>query len=353
MAVLQQKLSELYAIYNGDSCEVLPGLEESSVGFVLYSPPFADLYNYSSSERDLSNCQDYEQFLEHYNFIVVQSARVTKPGRINCVHCCDIPIPGQRKGYRDFPGDIIRLHQEAGFFYEGRISIWKEPFRVAMRTRLQHLTHKNIAKDSAACFPAGGDFILLFKRHGENREPIAHPTGIINYAGENEVPKTFNIGTHESPVFVPASYFHDFKGGQQKNRLSHWIWRQYASCFWHDVRLDRVLPYKQAKGSEEEKHVCPLQLDVIERCLTLWSNPGDVVLTPFMGVGSEVYMAVKMGRKAIGIELKESYYRQAVKNIEAAATNKAEEQGFDFADPVEEFIREAFPDFDLHREDRQ
>lgn len=312
MAVIQQEFADEFAIYNGDSCEVLPDLKEGSAGLVVYSPPFADLYNYSSSERDLSNCEDYQQFLEHYNFVIEQLARITAPGRINCVHCCDIPIPGQRKGYRDFPGDIIRLYQEAGFFYEGRIAIWKEPFRVAMRTRLQHLTHKNIAKDSSVCFPAGGDFILLFKRHGDNRELIAHPVGLSTYAGESEVPRDLLKYKGEKP--------------QNKNRLSQWIWRQYASCFWHDVRLSRVLPYKQARGSEDEKHVCPLQLDVIERCLTLWSNPGDVVLTPFMGVGSEVYVAMKMGRKAIGIELKESYYRQAVKNIKAALTAESIEE---------------------------
>lgn len=343
MAVLSQEITEQYAVYNGDSCEVLPDIASASVGLVVYSPPFADLYNYSSSERDLSNCCDYNEFLTHYSFIVSECARLTKPGRINCVHCCDIPIPGQRKGYRDFPGDIIRLHQEAGFFYEGRICIWKEPFRVAMRTRLQHLTHKNIAKDSAACFPAGGDFILLFKRHGENREPIAHPTGIIHYAGADVVPETFNIGTHEEPRIVPASYFHNFKGGQAKNRLSHWIWRRYASCFWHDIRLDRILPYKQAKGSEEEKHVCPLQLDVIERAVTLWSNPGDVVLTPFMGVGSEVYQSIKMGRKAIGIELKESYFRQAKKNIKAALSEEdsISEATFEFVEDIEEADEDA------------
>ena len=331
MAVIAQEIGERHAIYNGDSCEVLPDLKEKSAGLVVYSPPFADLYNYSSSERDLSNCTDYEEFLDHYGFIVNEMARVTKPGRINCVHCCDIPIPGQRHGYRDFPGAIINIHREAGFNYHGRVCIWKEPFSVAMRTRLQHLTHKNIAKDSSSCFPAGGDFILLFKRHGSNQEPIAHPTGLSTYAGANEIPKELLRYRGEKT--------------QNKNRLSHWIWRQYASCFWHDIRLDRVLPYKQAKGSEEEKHVCPLQLDVIERCLTLWSNPGDVILTPFMGVGSEPYMALRMGRKAVGIELKESYYRQAVKNIKAAlAVAQTEEATLEFEDDAEP---EADAEFDM------
>ena len=308
MAVIDQKLTDKYAIYNGDSCEVLPTLPSASVGLTVYSPPFADLYNYSSSERDLSNCDDYEQFLKHYRFIIDETARLTKPGRICCVHCCDIPIPGQRKGYRDFPGDIIREHLDAGFFYMGRVCIWKEPFRVAMRTRLQHLTHKNICKDSAVSFPAGADFILLFRRHGTNEEPIAHPSGLHVYSGETSVPAEL--------------LRHRGEKQQEKNRLSQWIWRQYASAFWHDVRIERVLPFKGAKDSDEERHVCPLQLDVIERCLTLWSNPGDVVLTPFMGVGSEVYCSVAMGRRGVGVELKPSYYRQALKNLEIAVTQQ-------------------------------
>jgi DNA modification methylase len=304
MAVLEQTITERFAVYNGDSCEVLPDLPAESAHLCIYSPPFADLYNYSSSERDLSNCRDYDEFLEHYGFIVRETARLLLPGRIACVHCCDIPIPGQRSGYRDFPGDIIRLHKDAGFFYEGRICIWKEPLRVALRTRLQHLTHKNIAKDSTLCFPAGGDFLLLFKKRGKNAVPVAHPRCLESYAGEREIPTELLR----------------YRGGrrQELNRLSQWIWRNYASCFWDDIRIDRVLPYKAARDSEEERHVCPLQLDTIERALILWSNPGERVLTPFMGVGSEVYAALVNGRKGVGIELKPSYYRQALANLAAA-----------------------------------
>jgi hypothetical protein len=326
MATLNQEITDRYAMYNGDSCEVLPDLPTASVGMSVYSPPFADLYNYSSSERDLSNARDYDEFLDHYGFIVREVSRLTMPGRVSCVHCCDIPIPGQRHGYRDFPGDIIRLHLESGFNFHGRIHVWKEPFRVALRTRLQHLTHRNLVKDSTVSFPAGGDCILLFKRHGENVAPVAHPEGLAAYAGEREIP----------PELLR------FKGDsrQEKNRLSQWIWRQYASCFWDDIRLGRVLPFKKARESDDEKHVCPLQLDVIERCLTLWSNPGDVVLTPFMGVGSEVYGAVMGGRKGVGVELKESYFRQAVRNVRAAVDAGAGGRTLfesDDADPPEEF----------------
>lgn len=317
MAVIEQERTEQYAIYNGDCCEVLPDLPDESVHFAVYSPPFADLYNYSSSERDLSNCRDYDEFLGHYRFVVSELSRLTKPGRINCVHCCDIAIPGQKDGYRDFPGDIIRLHKELGFKYYGRVCIWKEPFRIAMRTRLQHLTHKNIARDSANCFPAGADYILLFKRRGVNAEPITHPTGLRDYHGEKPVPSDL------------AGFAGEKR--QQFNRLSQWIWRQYASAFWDDVRLDNVLPYKEAREADSEKHVCPLQLDVIERCIALWTNPGDVVLTPFMGVGSEVYTAVRRGRKAIGIELKTTYYRQASRNIESGLAKAVE--GCLFAEP--------------------
>ena len=301
MAAIEQELSDRYAIYNGDSCEVLPDLPDDAAGLSLYSPPFADLYNYSSSERDLSNCRDYAHFLDHYRFIVEQVHRITMPGRVSCVHCCDIPIPGQRDGYRDFPGDIVRLHQDLGFTFHGRVAIWKEPLRVAIRTRLQHLTHKNLTKDSSVSFPAGGDYILLFKKRGPNASPIKHPTGLSEYAGSREVPSDLQRYRGERR--------------QEKNKLSQWIWQKYASCFWHDIRLSRVLPYKEAKDPEDEKHVCPLQLDVIERCLALWSNPDDVLLTPFMGVGSEVCGALVNGRKAIGIELKPSYYRQAKANI--------------------------------------
>lgn len=319
MAVIEQEVCERYAIYNGDSCEVLSSLPAGSVRLSIYSPPFADLYNYSSSERDLSNCRDYPQFMEHYGFIVREMARLTAPGRINCVHCCDIPIPGQRKGYRDFPGDIIRLHESHGFNYHGRIAIWKEPLRVAIRTRLQHLTHKNLCKDSTVSFPAGADFILLFKRHGQNAEPVAHPVGLSHYAGEREVPKEL--------------LRHRGEKRQEKNRLSQWIWRNYASCFWDDIRIDRVLPYKESREPEDEKHVCPLQLDTIERCVVMWSNPNDIVLTPFMGVGSEVFGAVAAGRRGIGIELKNAYYRQAQKNIPLALeATTVQEQLFSQAD---------------------
>lgn len=313
MAVKEQKITDKYAIYNGDCVEVMRDLQDGAVGFSIYSPPFSDLYTYSSSEKDLSNCRDYPQFLEHYGYVVDQVSRLTQPGRLTAVHCTDIAIPGQKSGYRDFPGDIIRIHAERGFYFQGRIAIWKEPLRVFLRTRLQLLAHRSLVKDSASVAVANGDYLLLFKRRGRNQKPIKHPVGLDVYAGEREVPN--------------GLWKYRGEKRQEKNRLSQWIWQQYASCFWDDIRIDRVLPYRKARESEEERHVCPLQLDVIERALTLWSAEGDVVLTPFMGVGSEVYCAVDMGRRAVGIELKSTYYRQAVKNIGSIGSRSRRKSG--------------------------
>jgi DNA modification methylase len=304
MAVNNQVITENYAIYNGDCCEVLPTLPSESIDLSIYSPPFCGLYNYSSSDQDMSNAVSYAAFMEHYDFLVAEISRLTKPGRITAVHCMDIPNPGQRSGYYDLPGKIIELHERHGFYFFGRISIWKEPLRVAIRTRLKHLTHKQVVKDSTHSTVAAGDQLLIFKRAGENKVPVDHGTGFQTYIGGRE---------------VPAELL-KFKGvdDQRENKLSHWIWRNYASCFWDDIRIDRVLPYKSAKDPEDEKHVHPLQLDVIDRTIAMYSNPGETVLTPFMGVGSEVFGAVSNGRRGIGVELKPSYFKQSVKNIAAA-----------------------------------
>jgi len=301
MAIDSQKITDNYAIYNGDCVEVLPELKKESVHITIYSPPFSDLYTYSSSERDLSNSKSYKEFFEHYEFVVNQIYRVMMSGRISCVHCMDIPKKGD-KGLIDFPGDIIKLHEKIGFYYTGRRVIWKEPLRMAIRTRSKGLMHKQIVKDSSFSNVAGADYLLTFRKNGQNKIPIAHPYGINGYAGERD---------------VPVKLIKKFKNWEnpKTNKLSHWIWQQYASSFWDDIRISNVLKFKTARDSDEEKHICPLQLDVIDRCLTLWSNPKEVLLTPFMGVGSEVCGALKNNRKAIGIELKPSYFRQAEKNI--------------------------------------
>jgi len=304
MAVADQTITDRFAIWQGDCMEVMPTLPDGSVALSIYSPPFAGLYQYSSSERDLSNSTSYPEFMEHYGFVVRELHRLTMPGRVTAVHCMDIPLSNHGKGdaMMDFPGDIIRLHQGIGFEFVARYAVWKEPLTVRNRTMTKALAHKTIVDDSSRCSAASADYLLVFRRKGENAVPIAHPHGLTEYAGERQIP-------HE------LLRYKGWTGNQIENRYSHWIWRQYASAFWDDVRLDRVLPFRESRDEEDEKHVHPLQLDVIERALVLWSNPGESVLTPFMGVGSEVYAAVRLGRRGLGVELKPSYYRQAVKNL--------------------------------------
>lgn len=304
MAVIDQQITDKYALWNGDCVEVVGGLPSDSVHLSVYSPPFCGLYNYSSDDRDMSNSITYDAFYAHYEYLVREIGRVTLPGRMTVVHCMDIPQPGQKRGYHDLPGKIIELHERHGFHFFGRVCIWKEPLRVAIRTRLKHLTHKQLVKDSCESTVAAGDFVLIFKKNGTNTVPVAHATGFDTYAGSTPIP--VELLKHRGET------------DQRINRLSHWIWRRYASCIWDDIRIDRVLPYKEARDPEDEKHVHPLQLDVIERCVQMWSNPGENVLSPFAGVGSEVYGAVLNGRRGIGVELKASYYKQALRNVARA-----------------------------------
>ena len=304
MAILDQTITDSYALYNGDCLEVMPQLPDGSIHLSVYSPPFAGLYIYSSSERDLSNARNYEEFMEHYAYVVREIHRLTMPGRMTAVHCMDVPTSntGKGDGLRDFPGDIIRMHAGLGFQYVARYHVWKEPLAVRNRTMVKGLAHKTIVDDSSRCSVASADYLLVFRKGGENPVPIAHPTGLAEYAGERQIP-------------TDVLRYKNWRGNQIENRYSHWIWRQYASAFWDDVRIDRVLPYIEARDAEDEKHVHPLQLDVIDRAVVLWSNPGETVFTPFMGVGSEVYSAVMADRRGIGVELKPSYYRTAVRNL--------------------------------------
>lgn len=309
MAVIDQVLTDDYALYHGDCCEVLRDMPADSVHLSLYSPPFCGLYNYSSSERDLSNCRSYNEFFEHYAFVVTELYRLEVPGRMTGVHCMDVPGPDE--SLKDFPGDIIRLHERLGWRFTGRYAVWKEPFAVRMRTMAKGLAHCTIVEDASRCSAASADYLLMFRKPGTNPVPIAHPHGLMEYAGERGIP-------------ADVLSYRGWTGKQTENRYSHWIWRQYASAFWDDVRIGRVLPFKDSRDPDDEKHVHPLQLDVIDRCVTLWSNPGEIVLTPFMGVGSEVYGAVALGRRGVGIELKPSYFRQAKMNVAEAKKTHAE-----------------------------
>jgi hypothetical protein len=308
MAVSTQVVNDQYAIYNGDCVEVMKSLPDAGLHLSVYSPPFAGLYNYSSDERDMSNCSGYDEFFEHYGYVVRELSRLTMPGRMTAVHCADVPKSNTGRGdtMYDFPGDIVRLHEQEGWGYVARYAVWKEPLGVRNRTMMKSLAHKTIVDDSSRCSNAAADYLLVFRNRGENLEPVEHPVGLLEYAGERKPPQE-------------VLHYRGWTGKQTENRYSHWIWRQYASAFWDDVRIDRVLPYREARDSEDERHVHPLQLDVIDRAIVLWSNPGERVFTPFMGVGSEVYSAVMNERLGVGTELKESYFRQAVKNLEIAA----------------------------------
>lgn len=305
MDVINQVVTDNYAIYNGDSCEVIKGIKDDSVGLTVYSPPFADLYCYSDSIRDMGNCKNYDEFFNHFKFLAKEIYRVMKPGRVMAVHCMDIPAMKERDGYigiKNFSGDLINLFNDTGFIYHSRVTIWKDPLTEATRTKALGLMHKQIEKDSSMCRNGLPDYIIAFRKPGENDTPICNPDGFKNkdYHGSNKM---------------------EFSGLER----SHNIWRAYASPVWTDIRQGNTLNKNNARTEKDQKHICPLQLDVIERIVELWSTEDDIVFTPFMGIGSECYVAVKNKRKAIGIELKESYYNQAVVNVENAT--KVNDQG--------------------------
>lgn len=274
---------------------------------------FSSLYSYSDDPRDMSNCKTYDEFFEHFGFLVGELHRVMVPGRVVAVHCMDLPTykrNGEEIGVRDFPGDIIRCFVEYGFIYHcPRITIWKDPLVAATRTKAIDLAHKQLVKDSALSRTGIPDCIVCFRKKGENPKPITNAKGLTEYYGSRSVPANLdNVWNRSDNSDVIPS----------KDKRAHWIWQQYASPVWFDIRQTKVLQHKGAREADDERHICPLQTDVIERCVALWSAKDDVVLTPFMGIGSEVYVAVKNHRKGIGIELKSSYFKQAVRNVESA-----------------------------------
>lgn len=325
--VKEQINTNKYSIYLADCMDVLPTMPNNSIDLSIYSPPFAGLYNYSSSERDFSNCESKEQFLKQYEFLIKEMSRLTKSGRINAIHCQDILTDTTAHNIWDFPHEIIRLHEKYGFHYRNRITIWKEPLEVRNRTMVKSLMHKMIVNDSTRCYTALPDYVLIFTKGGENKIPVTHPYGLKNYFGEipmlPEMIKKYGNYEHLKKKYA------NWKD-HATNKLAHIIWQRYASSVWDDIRNDNVLPFKESREEDDEKHVHPLQLDVIDRLVVLYSNPNEIVLTPFMGVGSEVYGAVSLGRKAIGIELKESYFKQAKLNMKDAETR--------FKEPEQESI---------------
>ena len=281
MKVINQEVNDNFALYHGDSCEVLQGMPDNSAGLSVFSPPFSSLYTYSDSEADLGNSSDDGMFFEHFKFIIKELYRVLKPGRIACVHCMNLPTSIQNNGYigiRDFRGDIIKAFQDEGFIYHSEVVIWKDPVTAMQRTKALGLLWKQLKKDSCRSRQGLPDYVVVMRKPGDNKEPVEH------------TPENFPVDK----------------------------WQEWASPVWMDIRQGDTLQRESAREEKDERHICPLQLPVIERCIELWSNKGDIVVTPFLGIGSEVYQAILQGRKGVGIELKESYYNQAVLNCQRA-----------------------------------
>lgn len=305
MNVIDQQTGTNWVCYNADCVEVASGLLDESVGFSVFSPPFASLYTYSNSERDMGNCKNDEQFMGHLSFLIEQLYRVTKPGRLCSFHCMDLPLVKERDGViglRDFRGRLIRAFEHYGWIYHSGVTIWKDPVMAMQRTKAIGLLHKQIVKDSCMSRQGIPDYLITMRKPGVNPEPVAGE--FDRYVGEEGTePKT-------SPPGTIATH--------NGTRYSIEVWQRYASPVWMDIDPSKTLQRDSAREQRDERHICPLQLQVIERALTLWSNPGDVVLSPFAGIGSEGYVALKMGRKFIGIELKPSYYKQACLNLKSA-----------------------------------
>jgi len=316
--VKNQVVNEHYAIYNGDANDVMDGMQDGSVDLEIYSPAFFGLYNYSSDPRDLSNFFDKETFFDHYSFFSRNLNRILKPGRCCLVHVCDILLDNSGKGsVYDLPGAIIRHKEEHGFKYMGRHTIWKEPLWVRNRVMAKGLAHKTIVDDSIFGSIANADYLLVFRKEGENAVPVAHPTGFDYYAGAEELPKDI-------------LKYKGFSGDQKQNRYSHWIWRRYASSVWDDIRgcqgqyedkkHESVFPFQHSNdgSDQEEKHVHPFHKDVVDRGIIMRSNPGEIVFDPFGGIMTVPARAVALGRKGVGSELKEAYFNQGVINCQNA-----------------------------------
>lgn len=281
MKVLNQKITDNYAIYNGDSCEIIKSIDNDSIDFSIFSPPFSSLYTYSNSDRDMGNCKNDDEFYTHFCFLIQELYRIIKPGRLIAYHCMNLPTSKTNDGYigiRDFRGNLIRMFQKEGFIYHSEVCIWKDPVVAMQRTKALGLLYKQLKKDSAMSRQGIADYLVIMRKPGDNPDPVTH-----------------------TPDDFPCD-----------------LWQKYASPVWMDINQSKTLQKTSAREEKDEKHICPLQLEVIERAINLWTNPNDVVFTPFMGIGSEVYQALLMGRRGIGIELKESYFNQAVLNCEQA-----------------------------------
>ncbi len=313
MNVISQEITNTYAVYNADTVEVAQTLKSNSVGFSVFSPPFASLYTYSNSDRDMGNVASHDEFWEQYRYLITEQFRVMQPGRNIAIHCMNLPSSKQNDGFigiKDFRGDIIREYQAKGFIYHSEVCIWKDPVVAMQRTKALGLLHKQVKKDSCMSRMGLADYVVVMRKPGENAEPIS---GEFKYYVGDNPPATFDRFERDDGRLY-------FTPGISGTSID--VWQQYASPVWDDINQTDTLNFREGRDNDDERHICPLQLDVIERCIQLWSNPGDVVWTPFMGIGSEVYMAVKMGRRAIGVELKTSYYNLALRNIAVAESTQ-------------------------------
>jgi DNA modification methylase len=301
--VIAQEVNDKFALYNGDCIDVIKGIPDESVGFSIFSPPFSSLFTYSNSERDMGNSSDTDQFQEHFKYLIEELYRVMKPGRSVSFHCMNLPMTISHNGFmglEDFRGDMIRAFKLGGFIYHSEVCIWKDPLVQATRTKNLTLAHKQISKDSSRCAIGLPDYLVTMRKPGENPDKIEHGRGFEYYVGEMPEPKDAK------------------KDDPRINKYSHKVWQRYTSPVWMDIRQTRTLNFAMASEKEDERHICPLQLDTIERAMLLWSKKGDTVLTPFAGIGSEMYVAIEMERVPVGIELKSSYYKTALKNINNA-----------------------------------
>lgn len=326
MRVIEQASGDNWHLYHGDCCEVLNGIPDDSIHFSVFSPPFASLYVYSDSERDMGNSENDEQFFEHFGFLVELLLQKIMPGRLVSVHCMNIPTLKQREGHigiYDFRGAIVRCFTGRGWIYHSEVCIWKDPVVQMQRTKSIGLLHKQVVKDSCMSRQGIPDYICTFRKPGKNPEPVAgkfeHFAG--EWAGTEIYDRKMNMqkscgigGTESRGPMMPLS---------AKDASSIDIWQRYASPVWMDINQTNTLNARMGRDNNDERHVCPLQLDVIERCLQLWSNPGDVVLSPFAGIGSEGVGSLRAGRKFVGIELKKSYFDAACKFLDAEEREQA------------------------------
>lgn len=332
MNVLDEFTGENFHIYNADCVEVASQLPDESIGFSVYSPPFSSLYTYSNSDRDMGNTKDHATFFEQYKFLIKEKLRITKPGRLTAVHCMNLPTTKGRDGFigmYDFRGEIIRAHIEAGWIYHSEVCIWKDPVLAMQRTKALGLLHATIKKDSSMSRQGIPDHVVVFRKPGENDTPIAGE--FKYYVGDQDLN---DYVKRESPDAISGQKFVEFQMNDGRKKQvrntgsSIDVWQHYASPVWFDINQTNTLQFKDARDNDDERHICPLQLDVIERCNQLWSVDGDVVFSPFLGIGSEGYVALQMGRKFIGTELKASYFKVAKKNMLAATQTKMQQELF-------------------------